>query len=84
MERELYSIDQARALLSGIARKTMLSRRSSIADELQTAQPDLRQFVRETIGAPLSEARFANYLPGFLADSSRANIVMERLKRFVS
>jgi hypothetical protein len=58
--------------------------RSSIVDELQTAPPDLRQFVRETIGALLSEARFANYLPGLLADNSRANIVMERLKEFVS
>jgi hypothetical protein len=54
--------------------------RSSIVDELQTAPPDLRQFVRETIGALLSEARFANYLPGLLADNSRANIVMERLR----
>jgi hypothetical protein len=58
--------------------------RSSIVDELQTAPPDLRQFVSETIGALLSEARFANYLPGLLADNSRANIVMERLKEFVS
>jgi hypothetical protein len=58
--------------------------RSSIVDELQTAPPDLRQFVRETIGALLSEARFANYLPGLLADNSRANTVMERLKSLAS
>jgi hypothetical protein len=58
--------------------------RSSIVDELQTAPPDLRRFVRETIGALLSEARFANYLPGLLADNSRANTVMERLKSLAS
>jgi hypothetical protein len=58
--------------------------RPCIVDELQTAPPDLRQFVRETIGALLSEARFASYLPGLLADNSRANIVMERLKGLAS
>jgi predicted nucleotidyltransferase len=58
--------------------------RPSIVDELRTATPDLRQFVRETIGALLSQARFENYLPGLLADNSRANIVMERLKGLVS
>jgi hypothetical protein len=58
--------------------------RSSIVDELQTATPDLRQFVRETIGALLSQARFENYLPGLLGDNSRANVVMERLKGLAS
>jgi hypothetical protein len=58
--------------------------RPSIVDELQMAAPDLRQFVRETIGALLSEARFENYLPGLLADESRTNIVMERLKGLAS
>jgi hypothetical protein len=58
--------------------------RPSIVDELQIATPDLRQFVRETIRALLSQARFENYLPGLLGDNSRANIVMERLKRLAS
>jgi hypothetical protein len=58
--------------------------RASIVDELQTAPPDLRQFVRETIGALLSQSRFENYLPGLLGDNSRANIVMERLKGLAS
>jgi hypothetical protein len=58
--------------------------RPSIVDELRTATPDLRQFVRETIGALLSQARFENYLPGLLGDNSRANVVMERLKGLAS
>lgn len=58
--------------------------RPSIVDELQIASPDLRQFVREAIGALLSEARFEDYLPGLLADNSRTNIVLERLKGLAS
>ena len=58
--------------------------RPSIDDELLTATPDLQQFVRETIAALLSDARFENYLPGLLADDSRATIVLERLKGLVS
>ena len=63
---------------------TVTDGRPSLADELRTATPELQQFVRETIATLLSDARFENYLPGLLADDSRAGIVLERLKCVVS
>ena len=63
---------------------TVVDGRPSIVDELQTASHELRQFVRETIGALLSEPRFEDYLPGLLADSSRTDIVLERLRSLAS
>ena len=73
---------------------TVVDGRPSIVDELRTASDELRQFVRETVGALLSERtvrriqdrtvtsepRFEDYLPGLLADSSRTNIALDRLK----
>jgi len=58
--------------------------RPSLVDEVLTASHDLRQFVRETLSVLLSEPRFGDYLPGLLADHSRANIVLERLRRLAS
>ena len=49
-------------------------------DELRTASHELRQFVGETVGVLLSQPRFEDYLPGLLADSSRTNIVLDRLR----
>ena len=63
---------------------TVVDGRPSIVDELQTASHELRQFVRETIGALLSEPRFEDYLPGLLADSSRTDIVLDRLRSLAS
>jgi hypothetical protein len=63
---------------------TVVDGRPSIVDELRTASHGLRQFVRETVGALLSEPRFEDYLPGLLADSSRTNIVLDRLRSLVS
>ena len=63
---------------------TVVDGRSSIVDELRTASHELRQFVRETVSALLSEPRFEDYLPGMLADSSRTQIVLERLRSLVS
>ena len=63
---------------------TVVDGRPSIVDELRVASLELRQFVRESVGALLSEPRFEDYLPGLLADSSRTNVVLERLKSLVS
>lgn len=63
---------------------TVVDGRPSIIDELRIASDELRQFVRETVGALLSEPRFEDYLPGLLADSSRTNIVLDRLKSMAS
>jgi hypothetical protein len=59
---------------------TVVDGRPSVVDELLTASHELRQFVRETVGALISEPRFEDYLPGLLADSGRTNIVLDRLK----
>lgn len=58
--------------------------RPSIVDELRSASHEFRQFVRETLSTLLSEPRFEDYLPGLLADDSRADIVLERLKSMAS
>jgi hypothetical protein len=63
---------------------TVVDGRASIVDELRAASQELRQFVRETVGALLSERRFEDYLPGLLADDSRTPIVLDRLKALVS
>ncbi len=63
---------------------TVVDGRPSVVDELRTASHELRQFVRETVSAPISESRFEDYLPGLLADSSRTNIVLDRLKSLIS
>jgi hypothetical protein len=63
---------------------TVVDGRPSVVDELRTAPQELRQFVRETVGALLSEHRFEDYLPGLLADNTRAAIVLDRLKALVS
>lgn len=62
---------------------TVVDGRPSLVDELRTASQELRQFVRETVGALISEPRFEDYLPGLLVDSSRTNIVLGRLKRLI-
>ena len=54
--------------------------RPSCVEELRLASPELRQFVRESLSALLSEPRFEDYLPGLLADQDRASIVLDRLK----
>ena len=54
--------------------------RPSLVEELRLASPELRQFVRESLSALLSEPRFEDYLPGLLADQDRASIVLDRLK----
>jgi hypothetical protein len=54
--------------------------RPSFVEELRLASPELRQFVRESLNALLSEPRFEDYLPGLLADQDRASIVLDRLK----
>lgn len=61
---------------------TVVDGRPSVVDEQQTASRERRQFVVETVAALLSEPRFEDYLPGLLADSSRTNIVLDRLKSF--
>ena len=58
--------------------------RPSIVDELRSASREFRRFVRETLSTLVSEPRFADYLPGLLADDSRADIVLERLKSMAS
>ena len=58
--------------------------RPSVVDELRSASHEFRQFVRETLSTLLSAARFEDYLPGLLADDSRADIVLERLKSLAS
>lgn len=62
---------------------TVVDGRPSVVDELRTASYELRQFVREAVGALISEPRFEDYLPGLLADSSRTNIVLDRLKSLI-
>lgn len=62
---------------------TLVDGRPSVVDELRKASHELRQFVRETVGALISEPRFEDYLPGLLADSSRTNIVLDRLKSLI-
>ena len=63
---------------------TVVDGRPSTVDELRRATPELQQFVRKTVGSLLSDARFENYLPGLLADHSRTNSVLKRLKALVS
>lgn len=63
---------------------TVVDGRPSLVDELRTASHELRQFVRETVGALISEPRFEDYLPGLLADSTRTNVVLDRLKSLIS
>jgi hypothetical protein len=62
---------------------TVVDGRPSIVDEVRTASYELRQFVRETVSALLSKPRFEDYLPGLLTDSSRTNIVLDRLRSLV-
>ncbi len=62
---------------------TLVDGRPSVVDELRKASHELRQFVRETVGALISEPRFEDYLPGLLAESSRTNIVLDRLKSLI-
>lgn len=62
---------------------TVVDGRPSVVDELRTASYELRQFVREAVGALISKPRFEDYLPGLLADSSRTNIVLDRLKSLI-
>lgn len=63
---------------------TIVDGHPSVVDELRTALHELRQFVRKTVGALISEPRFEDYLPGLLADSGRTNIVLDRLKSLTS
>ena len=58
--------------------------RTSIVDELRTASDALQQYVRERLGALLSQPNFENYLPGLLTDESRVEIVLSRLKNMAA
>jgi hypothetical protein len=62
---------------------TVVDGRPSVVDELRTASYELRQFVAEAVGALISEPRIEDYPPGLLADSSRTNIVLDRLKALI-
>ncbi len=54
--------------------------RASIAEELKSASDPLQKYVAEQFKALLSRQDLENYLPGLLADASRADTVLSRLR----
>lgn len=54
--------------------------REELGEEMAAAPIELRQAVATTFGSLLKNRDFASVLPGLLAESERASLVMERLK----
>ena len=60
---------------------TVVDGRPELVDELATAPPDVRQFVATVVQGVLNNLDFANALPGIVAQSMRAGLVLQRLTK---
>lgn len=60
---------------------TVVDGREELINELASAPPDVRHFVAHTLRGVLRHTDFTNVLPGIVSQSTRAGLVLQRLKQ---